>query len=415
MAPGAMPDRRVDVLIVGGGLAGAGCAEELRERGFDGSVLVAGREPDPPYHRPPCSKGYLRGEEAREDTLYRPASFWTDRDVELRTRTSVLKLDPGAHTARLSSKEEVGYGRALLATGANVRRLPADGAELEGIHYLRALGNSDAIRRDAETARRAVLVGGSYIGSEVAASLTELGVRCALVMLEEHPLARGFGGDAGRFIRRALEEHDIAVHGGEELAGFRGDDGRVSAVVTKSGLELPADLVVIGAGVGPDVTLARAAGLDLGESGGVRCDEALRTSAPDVWAAGDLCEYDSPVHGRRLRVEHWDVALAQGRTAARSMLAGGEPHTEIPYFFSDLSDWVALEYVGPATAWDAEAVRGSFETGEFSVWYLDGDRVAGCLAVGRGDDLEHARRLLRAGTPVEAAALADVDRDLGTL
>jgi 3-phenylpropionate/trans-cinnamate dioxygenase ferredoxin reductase subunit len=358
---------------------------------------VGARSPPPPYNRPPCSKGYLRGSESREDAYFRPQEWWAQQRIELRTRTSVTKLDTEAREATLSNRETIGYETALVATGANVRRLNVEGCELEGIHYLRALSNADAIRADA-AGKRVVLIGGSYIGCEVAASLTELGSACTIVMQEQATLERGFGMQAGRFFQERLQEHGIAVHGGDEIERFEGSGGRVGTVVTKGGLRLEADAVVIGAGVTPDTTLARAAGLRLDEErGGIACDSTLRTSAPGVWAAGDVAAYDSVVHGRTIRVEHWDVAFNHGKTAALNMLGREQPHTEVPYFFSDLSDWVSLEYVGPARDWDEEIVHGSFDEGSFSVWYLKDGRVLGALSVGRSDDLDHARQLIASG------------------
>jgi 3-phenylpropionate/trans-cinnamate dioxygenase ferredoxin reductase component len=406
--------RKVEHLLIGGGLASANCARWLRESGAEGEILLVGREPDPPYNRPPCSKGYLQGSETREDAYFRPREWWEEQRIELLTRTSVTKLDTAAKQATLSNKEVVAYDTALLATGANVRRLNVEGCELEGIHYLRTLGNTDAIRADA-AGKRVVLIGGSYIGCEVAASLTLLGSSCAIVMQEAVTLERGFGAQTGRFFQERLREHGIAIHGEDELERFEGSDGRVGAVVTKGGLRLEADAVVIGAGVAPEVTLARAAGLELDEErGGIACDSALRTSVPGVWAAGDMAAYDSVVHGGRIRVEHWDVAFNQGKTAALNMLGGEQPHTEVPYFFSDLADWASLEYVGPAREWDEEIVRGSLQEGSFSVWYLKDGRVLGALSVGRSDDLDHARRLLVAGQPLgeERRGLGDLEVEL---
>jgi 3-phenylpropionate/trans-cinnamate dioxygenase ferredoxin reductase component len=409
-----MAERRADVLIVGGGLAGASCAEGLREDGFDGSVLLVGREPLPPYERPPASKDLLRGESQPEDALLHPEAWYAEHDVELLTRTSVMKLDPAGRTAELSTKDSVRFDRALLATGANVRRLRVDGGDLEGIHYLRALGNSTSIREDAEDAERVVLIGGSYIACEVAASLTTLGKHCTLVMLEDAPLSTGFGTDAGRFFERLLGAHGIEFVTGDGLARFEGE-GRVRRVVTESGRELDADLVVLGTGALPDVMLARSAGLELGETGGVLCSQTLQTSAEGIWCAGDPCEYDSVVHGRRLRVEHFEVAAAQGRYAAAAMTGDPGPYDEVPYFWSDLADWATLEYVGPAARWDREVVRGSFDDGEFTVFYLDRGRVAAALTVGRSDDLEHAKRLLTAKTDLGERADALAAGDLGEL
>ncbi|MGI8801888.1 MAG: NAD(P)/FAD-dependent oxidoreductase [Solirubrobacteraceae bacterium] len=409
-----MADRRVEHLLIGGGIASATAAAALREAGAEGSILVVGRELDAPYHRPPVSKGYLRGEDSRADTLIHPEAWWEEHDVELLTRTSVMEIDQEARTAKLSNKEAVEFATGLIATGAMVRRLGVDGTELDGIHYLRALANADAIRRDVEDAERVVLIGGSYIACEVAASLTELGKRCTIVMQESLTLERHFGGRAGGYFQRVLEEHGVEVVGPDEVERFEGDD-RVQRVVTKGGRELAADAVVCGVGAIPDVTLARKSGLDLGNLGGVRATAQLETSMPGLYAAGDMCEYASTVHGRLMRIEHEDVAAAQGRTAARNMLGPDRsPHEVLPYFFSDLSDWVSLEYVGPAPDWDLEIVRGSVDDGDFTLFYLRDRRVLAALTVGRSGDLDHARRLILAGRQLaDPGRLADVD-DLAT-
>ncbi len=239
-----------------------------------------------------------------------------------------------------------------------------------------------------------------------------------MVMLEAHPLSRTFGESAGRFFRDRLEEHGITIHADDELDHFKGREGRVTHVVTKRGSEIEADAVIVGVGVTPDVMLARGAGLELGERGGVLVDSRLQAPVPGIFAAGDIAEYESVVHGgRRIRVEHWDVAFNHGKTAALNMLGKDQPHDVVPYFFSDLADWASLEYVGPAADWDQEIVRGSFESGEFSVWYVTSGRVAGALSVGRSDDLEHARRLIASGTDLgdRVGALGDPSSDLAVL
>ncbi len=390
------------------------CARTLRDEGAEGEIVLVGREPDAPYQRPPLSKGYLRGESARADALVSAEGWWEDNDVELLTRTSVMRLDPVERLATLSTREQVRFGKALLATGANVRRLRVEGSELEGIHYLRAFGNSDAIREDIAEAEQVVMIGGSYIGCEVAASLVAgFDRRCAVVMQEEVTLQRSFGTEIGGFFGGLLTDHGIAVHGTDELERFEGSAGRVGRVVTKRGLELECDCVVVGAGVMPDVILARAAGLDVGESGGVRCSSRLETSVPGIYAAGDMCEYDSVVHGRPIRVEHSDVAAEHGKTAALNMLGRDVPHETIPYFFSDLADWASMEYVGPGSG--EPVIRGSLEGGDFTAFYVDGGRVTAALTVGRSDDLEHARRVIRAGDHVDAARLGDEGSDLAVL
>jgi 3-phenylpropionate/trans-cinnamate dioxygenase ferredoxin reductase subunit len=411
-----MAHRDADVLIVGAGVAGASCAEGLRDLGFDGSIVLAGREAHAPYERPPCSKDLLRGESTPDDALLHPPEWYDEHDIELLVRTSVMKLDLDARAASLSTRDEIGFGKALLATGANVRRLRVEGGDLEGIHYLRTLGTAASLRADAEEAERVVLIGGSYIACEVAASLTTMGKRCTLVMLEDAPLSGHFGAAAGGFFAGVLASHGIDCVTADPLARFEGE-GRVQRVVTESGRVLDADLVVLGTGAMPDVMLARSSGLELGETGGIRCSQTLETSAEGVWAAGDPCEYESVVHGRRLRVEHFEVAAAQGRAAAAAMLGQADPYGVVPYFWSDLADWCSLEYVGPAPSWDREVVRGSLDSGAFTIFYLAESRLAGALTVGRSDDIEHATRLIAGREPLgeRADALADEATDLAAL
>jgi 3-phenylpropionate/trans-cinnamate dioxygenase ferredoxin reductase subunit len=410
-----MAQKRVDYLLIGG-FASGHCAAELRKGGAEGEILLLGREPEPPYERPPLSKEYLRGEAKREDAYVQPPAWYEENGVELRAGTNVMSLDVEARTAKLQGGEEVGFEKALLATGANVNILRVEGAAQEGIHYLRAFGNSDGIREAAEGADRVVMIGGSYIGCEVAASLKAKGTDCAIVMMEDVALSRSFGEEVGRWFHELLESKGIEIHGGETLAAFEGD-GDVRAVVTESGKVVEGDVVVIGAGVKPDVMLAERAGLQVGD--GIVCDSTLQSSVDGIYAAGDVCSYQSPVHGRRLRVEHWDVAMQQGMHAARSMLGEGKPYEVVPYFFSDLADWVGLEYVGPATEWDELVWRGDRESGEFGVFYVKDGRVVGALTVERSEDLAHARRLLAEGVDVggeEAKALlGDPDSDLAEL
>jgi 3-phenylpropionate/trans-cinnamate dioxygenase ferredoxin reductase subunit len=406
-------ERQVEFLLIGG-FASGHCAAELRKRGAEGAVMLVGREPEPPYERPPLSKEYVRGEAERADAYVNPASWYEENDVELVSGQNVMSLDPEARTAKLQGGDEVRFEKALIATGANVNILRVEGAENEGIHYLRAFGNSDAIREDAERAEHVVLIGGSYIGSEVAASLTAKGTKCTIVMMEEVALSTSFGEEAGSFFHDVLTSHGVEIFGGEKLQAFEGD-GRVKAVVTESGRAIDCDAVVVGAGVRPDTMLAERAGLEV--ENGILCDATLQTSAEDIYAAGDVCNYHSVVHGRRLRVEHWDVAFQQGQWAGANMLGEGKDYDVVPYFFSDLADWASLEYVGPAQDWDEIVWRGDRDDGEFSAWYLKDGKVAGCLSVERSEDLGRARELLAEGTDVSADRdkIADPDTDLSEI
>ena len=408
-----MAERAVDFLIIGGGVAGGYAARTLRDEGADGSVLLVGREPDPPYFRPALSKEYLAGKAGREEEYVKSLDEWREMDVEVLTRTSVMKLEPGERKATLANHDEVRFDKALLATGANVRRLHAEGGDLDGLHYLRAYANADAILADAGESERVVLVGGSFIACEVAATLTARGHECSLVMQEEITFERQFGEEIGRFFQDVLEEHGIDVNGGDELERFEGENGRVTKVVTKGGLELEGTCVVIGAGVIPDVHLAKAAGLEIGDRGGVRCSDRLETSAPGIFAAGDIAEWDNALAEGWSRIEHWDVAFNHGKTAAANMAGKDRPHEEIPYFWCDLSDWTGLEYVGVGGG--ERLVRGSIDDGSFTAFSLDDGRVVAAITVGRSDDLDHARRMIKERATPDPNALADESTDLASL
>ena len=409
-----MAQRSVDYLLIGGGVAAATCAETLRAEGADGSIVVVGREEDPPYERPPLSKEYLAGRSSREDALLKPADWWASQEIEVLTRKSVMKIDAAERVAKLPGGDELKFDRALLATGANVRRLRVEGTDNDGIHYLRAFGNADAIRDDAASAERVVLVGGSWIACEVAATLATAGHTVSLLMLEEVCCENHLGPEVGRFVQELLESHGVEVHARAQVERFEGADGRVARVVASGGLSIDCQCVVIGAGVVPDVLLARSAGAELGERGGFSCSSSLETSVPGVFAAGDAAEYDSPLHGRPARIEHYEVAAEHGRTAARGMLGRPVAHEVMPYFWSDLSDWATLEYVGIETG--TPVVRGSVDDGDFTAVYVDDDgRVVAAATVGRSDDLEAAKKLIADRAAPDRAALADEGTELAAL
>lgn len=414
-----MADRRVEHLLIGGGLASANCARWLRESGATGEVVIAGREPEPPYNRPALTKGYLAATEERAMDYFRAPEWYDENEIEVMTRTSVVAIDLDAKTATLANKQTIEFGSALVATGANVRLMRVEGMGQSGIHYIRAYGNSDSLREDLDQlGKRVVCVGGSYIGCEVAATLSsKLGCECTVVMLEALPLERTLGTEVGAWAKGYLESLGVKFHGDQSLARFAGDGDRVTKVVCESGLEIDADVVVMGTGVIPDTMLAKQAGLTIGEKGGILTDACLRTSAPDVYAAGDACEYYSEMHGGHVRIEHWDVAFSHGKTAALNMLGGAVEHSVVPYFWTDLAD-VEIESVGPAYEWDRVIVRGKPEERAFSAWYFDGARVVQVATVGRSHDLEVARDLIarRAElTDTAIDAVADVSRDVATL
>ena len=396
-------------------MAAGNCARHLREQGADGDVLIVCRELDPPYNRPPLTKKYMRGEESRADILFRPDEWFSEQRVDVLTRTSVTALDPAARVATLSDKQEIAFDKALLATGSNVRILHADGAQLDGIHYLRTIRNADAIREELDGAERVAVIGGSYIGTELAASFTKLGKQVDLIMLEAVTHERFYGAEVGRYFQDVLQEHGVSVHGSQELERFEGDGDRVGKVVTKSGLEIDCDFVVIGAGVHPELHVAESAGLEI--DSGVLTDRFLETSAPGIYAAGDIAEYDSVVHGRRIRIEHWDVAFNHGKYAALNMLGQQQEYDVVPYFWSDLADWTSMEYVGPASEWDVIWWRGSRDEGKFTAWYVKDGRLAAALTVGRSDDLTVASRLLTEKTEIGSlrGRIEDPDSDIAEL
>lgn len=390
------------ILLVGGGIASAAAAKELRAQGFSGPITLATREFVAPYHRPPITKDLLRSDDEPELDVW-DTSWWADNDIELRTKASVLSFDPVNKTAKLADKSEISFDKALFATGAMVRRLPVDGAALPGIHYLRTPANAVKLRGELAQAEHVVVVGGSFIAVEVAASLAARGIACTMLMQESACLERTFGLAPAPLVVNLLTKHGVDVRGGVQVAGFVGE-GHVEGVALADGEVVPADVVIVGVGAVPDTKLAAKSGLELGVTGGIACDSRLQTSVPGIYAAGDVCEYDSVVHGGSVRVEHESHAEAQGITAARNMLGADVPHLEVPYFWTDIGPWITLESVGPAHNWDDQLVTGSIEDADFTIWYLQQNRLVAALTAGRPADLDVAREIISdADQPAEAA------------
>lgn len=384
-----MADR--GMLIIGGGVAGASAAVELREQGYEGPVRLTTRELLAPYHRPPTSKSLLSRD---EDVSVLHEGWWSENDVELLTRSAVMQLDTSAHVARLANKNELEYDKVLLATGAMVRRLAVeDGAGLQGIHYLRAPMNAGSLRKELTEPQRVVLVGGSFIAVEVAAQLAELGHECTMVMLESKCLETTFGHTVSSYVDGLLRDHGVSMVTAAQVAAFEGED-RVTGVRTSDGRVIPADVVVVGVGAVPDVKLARSAGLEIGEAGGIVCDAGLAASAESVFVAGDACEYDSALHQRRVRIEHERHAQAQGRTAARNMVGQDVHHMETPYFWTDLANWATLEYRGLGGDVEREVVTGSVAAGDFTVWQLTEGQLVGAVTSGRPRDVDRAEAII---------------------
>jgi 3-phenylpropionate/trans-cinnamate dioxygenase ferredoxin reductase subunit len=396
--------------IVGSGLAGTRAAEVLRQEGFDGRILLCGAEPDPPYDRPPLSKEFLAGEAEEDAIALHPAGFYAEREIELELGRAVQAIDPGARRLTWADGRSVRYDKLLLATGSRLRRLPLPGGDLEGIFYLRTLADARRLRQALAGAERVVVVGAGFIGCEVAAVARRRGAAVTLLEALPAPLHRVLGAQAGERIARLHRDHGVDVRCAVSVEACVGEGGRLRGVRLAGGEVLPCEACVVGVGVVPAADLAAAAGIDCAD--GVRVNEFCETSAPDVLAAGDVASW--PYRGGRLRVEHWDNALNQARTAARTMLGKREPYAPVPYFWSDQYDW-KLQYLGHAVRWDRVVVRGDLAGDSWALFYLEGGRPAAALVVNRPREIMAIRRLMAAGAAVSAAALADPSTDLRTL
>jgi 3-phenylpropionate/trans-cinnamate dioxygenase ferredoxin reductase subunit len=399
-------------VIVGASLAGAKAAAELRERGFDGRVVLLGAESERPYERPPLTKDYLQGKSEREKAYVHEEGFYGQQDIELRLGEAVESIDPSGSTVTLAGGEQLAYDSLLLTTGAQPRVISVPGADLEGVHYLRTLDDSDALRERLNTGSgRVAVVGAGWIGSEFAASARGAGLDVTVIDPLALPNERIFGAEIGAFYRDVHLSHGVEMILEDGVDALEGD-GSVSAVRTASGRRVECDFVVIGIGVVPRVGLAEAAGLTV--ENGVQVDAALWTSAPNVFAAGDVANAWHPFYDRHVRVEHWANALNQGPAAARSMLGDAVSYDRIPYFFSDQYD-VGMEYSGHATDWDEVVFRGDREGGEFIAFWMADGRVVGGMNVNVWDVNEHIQALIRSRREVDAAALRDADTPLESL
>ena len=390
-------------VIVGASLAGAKAAEELRTCGFDGRIMLIGAEPERPYERPPLTKDYLRGESERDSAHVHPADFYPQQEIDLVAGVTVTAVDPGRSQVTLDDGRSLDYDRLLLATGAEPRRLQVPGADLGGIYYMRTLADCDLLRERLAGGGHVVVVGAGWIGSEIAASARQRGCEVTVVDPLAVPNERIFGTEIGTFYRDVHLQHGVTMMLGDGVDSFEGA-GAVERVRTARGREIECDFVVAGIGVIPRTGLAAGAGLDV--NNGVVVDAGLRTSAPGIFAAGDVANAWHPFYQQQIRVEHWANALHQGPAAARAMLGEQVSYDRVPYFFSDQYD-VGMEYSGFAPQWDDVVFRGDRAGGEFIAFWLRDGRVAAGMNVNVWDVNEHIQALIRAGKPVGAAALAD--------
>lgn len=407
-----MADPRTFV-IAGAGLAGAKAAETLREEGFDGRIVLVGDEPEPPYERPPLSKGYLAGTAARDATRVHAAGFYEEQDIELACGVAVSGLEVAAHRVGLADGRSLRYDRLLIATGAVPRRPPIPGIDLPGVHLLRTVADADALRASVARGGPVAIIGAGWIGCEAAASLRGLGAEVTVVEQGEVPLERVLGAELGAFFARVHQAHGVRLLTGARVAAIEGS-GRAERVRLGDGTAVACGTVLVAVGVSANTALAAAGGL-LCEDG-VLVDAHLRTSAPDVFAAGDVAAAYHPRYGRRVRVEHWANALHQGPAAARSMLGRGEPYDRLPSFFSDQHE-VAMEYAGLHTPGDRFVARRGGPGAElrYAFWLDRGDRVTAGLHLGDWDAIEPIKRIVEGGVPVDPVRLADPDVALDDL
>jgi 3-phenylpropionate/trans-cinnamate dioxygenase ferredoxin reductase subunit len=387
--------------VVGGGLAGGKAVEALRAEGFDGRLVLFAAEPHLPYERPPLSKGYLQGADERDVVFVHPADWYAEHDVDLRLETPVVGLDRHAHELMTRSGDTLRYDKLLLATGATPRRLRIPGAELGGVHYLRSLDDSDVLKSVFRPDARVVVIGGGWIGLETAAAARAAGAAVTVLESAALPLLRVLGSRIAGVFADLHRANGVDLRCDVTVAALRpgpGGTGAVGAVELGDGTVLEADEVVVGVGVTPEVELARAAGLAIDD--GVLVDASLRTSDPDIVAAGDVANADHPVLGRRVRVEHWANALHQPEVAAKTMLGVDAVYDRLPYFFTDQYD-LGMEYVGYASADDEVVVRGDLDAREFIAFWVRDGRVLAGMNVNIWDVTDSIRDLILAGEPVD--------------
>ncbi len=404
-------DSPESIVIVGGGLAGGKAVETLRDEGYAGRLTLVAQEPERPYERPPLSKDYLRAEAGLDKVYVHDGGYYAAHDVDLRTATEVTALDIAGRTLELGDGQRLGWDRLLLATGAEPRRLSVPGADLDGVVYLRTLADSERLREMIDAGGRLVVVGAGWIGAEAAASARTLGMEVTLLERLDVPLENVLGATIGGVYADLHRENGVELLTGVEIEAVEGD-GRVERVRLAGGRTIDCAAVLAGVGVTPRTGLAEAAGLDV--DNGVLVDATLQTSAPGVYAAGDIANVLHPFYGRRVRVEHWANALNQGPAAARNMLGAGTPYDRIPYFFSDQYD-AGMEYSGLASGNDEVVVRGDLAARELIAFWLEDGRVAAGMNMNVWDVNDAVQALIRSRARVDPDRLADPDVPIESL
>jgi 3-phenylpropionate/trans-cinnamate dioxygenase ferredoxin reductase component len=396
-------NRLDSVVIAGGGLAGATAAFHLRKLGYGGRLVVVSEEREAPYERPALSKGYLRGEKPMEKLLVRPIEAYRDHGIQLLTGRRAVTLDPSVRRLNLDDGTDLVYDALVIATGAVPRPLTSTRAHLEGVRYLRTVSDADGLRGAASEARAVAVIGGGWVGSEVAASLRQLGHDVTLISSLPRPLERVLGAEVAEAYRAVHVEHGVRIVTGH-VAYVEGD-GHADGVRLSDGHRVPADLVVVGVGAAPNVKLALRAGLELRE-GAIAVDEYLRTSVPNIYAIGDVAAAWHPRYGRHLRVEHWDNAIRQGRAVAATLVGDPKPYARTPYFYSDQFD-LGMEYRGYAPEWGKVAIRGDVAERTFHAFWLADGRVIAAMNANLWDDGEALRHLVETEERVDVGRLVD--------
>ncbi|MFE7543780.1 NAD(P)/FAD-dependent oxidoreductase [Streptomyces platensis] len=398
--------RNTAFLIAGAGLAGAKAAETLRKEGFDGPLVLVGDEHERPYERPPLSKGYLLGTAERESAYVHPPEWYAEHEVDLRLGQSVTALDPAGHEVTLADGSRLGYAKLLLATGSTPRPLPVPGADLDGVHSLRRLPDSDRLKELFRSASRIVVIGAGWIGLETTAAARTAGVEVTVLESAALPLLRVLGPEAARVFAKLHTDHGVELRCGVQVAEITGTGGAVDGVRLADGSRIGADAVIVGVGITPNTSQAAAAGLKV--DNGVVVDERLCSSHPDVFAAGDVANAYHPVLGRHLRVEHWANALHQPQTAARAMLGQDVRYDRLPYFFTDQYD-LGMEYTGYAEpeGYDRVVFRGDVDAREFIAFWCSEGRVLAGMNVNVWDVTDPIKALVLGGQAVDPGRLAD--------
>ena len=401
-------------LIVGASLAGAKAAEALRGEGFDGPLIMIGEENERPYERPPLSKDYLLGKAERETVYVHPQQWYVHHDVDLRLGVAVTAVHPSAHEVSLADGSRIGYAKLLLTTGSAPRRLSVPGAGLDGVLYLRNLGDSDRIRAAFQSSSKVAVIGAGWIGLETAAAARAAGVAVTVLEMAELPLLRVLGRQVAQVFATLHRDHGVDLRCGVQVAEITGSNGRASGVLLADGSRIEADVVIAGVGITPNSQLASTAGLET--SNGILVDAQLRSSSPDIYAAGDVASAFHPLLGKHVRVEHWANALHQPQAAARAMLGQDVAYDRVPYFFTDQYD-LGMEYSGYVEpgGYDEVIFRGDPGRREFIAFWLSGGQVLAGMNVNVWDVNDAIQGLVRDGRPVDKDALQDPERRLESL